>query len=96
MAGEEGWYTDPYGRHQARWFSDGKPTKLVRDGQVEAYDELTDELPSSVPMPLVPDVALDHGADLKRADEVEQRASYDREGTREEAWESFPEFGPSD
>jgi hypothetical protein len=36
---EEGWFTDPYARHEARWLSDGKPTKLVRDGTVESYDD---------------------------------------------------------
>jgi len=42
----EGWYTDPYGRHEARWMSAGSPTKLVRDGGVESYDEPPDEEPS--------------------------------------------------
>jgi hypothetical protein len=27
----EGWYRDPYGIHQDRWFSAGTPTSLVRD-----------------------------------------------------------------
>jgi hypothetical protein len=27
---EEGWYTDPFGRHEARWLSNGHATKLVR------------------------------------------------------------------
>ena len=40
--GEEGWCTDPFGRHEARWLSFGKPTKLVRDGGVETYDEFKD------------------------------------------------------
>jgi hypothetical protein len=26
---EEGWYTDPYGRHEARWMSAGTPARLV-------------------------------------------------------------------
>ncbi len=34
----EGWYLDPYGIHEARWFSDGTPTFLVRDGHQEAHD----------------------------------------------------------
>jgi hypothetical protein len=34
----QGWYRDPYAIHQDRYFSDGQPTKLVRDGGVEAYD----------------------------------------------------------
>jgi hypothetical protein len=34
----EGWYLDPYGRHEARWFSAGSPTALVRDGASESQD----------------------------------------------------------
>lgn len=34
----EGWYQDPYGVHEARWFSDGTPTALVRDGRKEGRD----------------------------------------------------------
>jgi hypothetical protein len=41
LAGGElqGWYRDPFGRHEQRYFSGGRPTKLVRDGHVESYDE---------------------------------------------------------
>ena len=39
---EEGWFTDPYGVHEARWLSAGRPTKLVRDGEVESYDDPPD------------------------------------------------------
>jgi hypothetical protein len=34
----QGWYCDPYRRHEARWFSDGSPTALVRDHRVESKD----------------------------------------------------------
>jgi hypothetical protein len=34
----QGWYRDPYGRHDHRWISDGRPTALVRDNGVESYD----------------------------------------------------------
>jgi hypothetical protein len=34
----QGWYGDPFGRHNARWFSDGNPTALVRDDGVESTD----------------------------------------------------------
>ena len=34
-----GWQPDPFGLHEYRFFSDdGKPTLLVRDGSVRAYD----------------------------------------------------------
>jgi len=35
----QGWYADPFGAHESRYFSAGKPTKLVRDGHIESYDE---------------------------------------------------------
>jgi hypothetical protein len=35
----QGWYEDPFRLHGARYFSAGHPTKLVRDGNVESYDE---------------------------------------------------------
>jgi hypothetical protein len=50
--GEEGWCSDPFGRHEARWMSDGTPTKLVRDGGVESTDEPPDEEPALVATPI--------------------------------------------
>ena len=35
----QGWYGDPFRLHECRYFSAGQPTKLVRDGDVESYDE---------------------------------------------------------
>jgi len=53
----EGWYRDPFGIHEDRWMSQGKPTKLVRDGGTESYDP-----PPDLPLPaeLVP-VSADSG-----------------------------------
>ena len=34
----QGWFTDPFDVHEARWFSQGTPTALVRDGRTEAQD----------------------------------------------------------
>jgi hypothetical protein len=46
----EGWYEDPYGVHDERWYSDGAPTALVRDGR----HELNDPPPATAPpRPLV-------------------------------------------
>jgi hypothetical protein len=39
MEAFQGWGADPFGTHEARWFSDGSPTGRVRDGDVESYDE---------------------------------------------------------
>jgi hypothetical protein len=47
----QGWYRDPYGIHEDRWFSDGRATRLVRDIDVESYDEPPSSEP---PEPLVP------------------------------------------
>jgi hypothetical protein len=63
----EGWYRDPYGVHDDRWFSDGHPTDLVRDGGTEAYDAPPDR---PFEGPLI-DADVDHGhdaEDLRRAD----------------------------
>lgn len=67
----EGWFRDPYGRHEVRWFSEGVPTALVRDGDVEAQDPPD---PGEVPGPLVrPDPPTGLGpSDLRRSDEVER------------------------
>lgn len=64
---QEGWYTDPYGRHEARWLSEGKPTKLVRDAGVEAYDQPPDE-PSTRIATRIPEA---DGGELRRADDAE-------------------------
>lgn len=34
----EGWYQDPFHVHDARRFSNGRPTALVRDGEYETND----------------------------------------------------------
>ena len=71
----EGWFTDPFGRHEARWLSFGTPTKLVRDGGVEAYDEPPDEEPTATPERIEPEVAANGGADLIRAGDGSSGAS---------------------
>src|SRR5215471_9350517 len=67
----QGWYRDPYGVHEDRYFSDGQPTNLVRDQGVESRDEPP---PRNLPLPLV-SVAEnedDNGSDLLRADELKK------------------------
>ncbi len=34
----QNWCPDPFGAHDARWFSNGIPTSLVRDAGVESQD----------------------------------------------------------
>jgi hypothetical protein len=67
----EGWYTDPYARHEARWLSDGVPTKLVRDGDVTSYDEAPDGPFVREPEPIEPDPGRGNADDLRRADDAE-------------------------
>ena len=49
---EEGWYTDPYGLHDARWMSDGEPTGLVRDGGSEWTEPVPHGPLTSIPQRL--------------------------------------------
>jgi hypothetical protein len=72
----QGWYRDPYLVHEDRYFSAGRPTKLVRDGGVEAYDP-----PPAGPMKAEL-VEATHtqpgdGSDLRRADDSSAGAVYD-------------------
>ena len=73
----EGWYRDPYLLHDDRWFSDGKPTRLVRDKAVESYD---DPPSGDLPAELVP-VAEGRAdnSDTKRADAAERAGTEEYE-----------------
>jgi len=64
----EGWYLDPFGVHEARWFSDGTPTSLVRDGEMESRDDPPSRSFDGALEP-VPESEPDAGEDLLRADE---------------------------
>ena len=68
----EGWFTDPYGRHEARWLSDGTPTKLVRDGDATSYEEPPDGPFLREPEPIEYQPAPTDGSDLRRADDAER------------------------
>lgn len=72
MHAAEGWYVDPFHRHEARWISDGTPTALVRDGRAESQDPPPESGFSGDFEPL-PDDETPHGGDLRRADEAENR-----------------------
>jgi len=73
----QGWFRDPYHIHEDRYFSDGHPPKLVRDGDAECFDP---------PPPGPPDETLvevgrsesSDGSDLRRADDGGRRAAYDK------------------
>jgi len=79
-----GWFRDPYGRHEARWFSEGRPTSLVRDGAREGTDPPTGQVSGSDPAATpVPENAPTGASDLRRSDEENGRAlpEGDRYGT---------------
>ena len=70
---DEGWFTDPWGQHEARWISLGKATDLVRDGDVEGHDPVPNTPPSVAPVLIPPEAPGQVGAeDLKRADDAEE------------------------
>jgi hypothetical protein len=74
----EGWYTDPFARHEARWMSEGAPTDLVRDGDVEATDPVTpNEAFKMDPVRIEGEGALTGSGDLRRADDAERQPAYD-------------------
>ena len=73
----EGWYTDPYGVHDARWLSNGSATKLVRDGDETSYDPPPDGPWTKTPEALADD---SKSGDLRRADDAE--SPYDARSAR--------------
>jgi hypothetical protein len=89
----EGWFTDPYAVHEARWMSDGRPTKLVRDGEVESYDEPPPGPPTVVAERLEVDPSAVNGDDLLRADDAEQTDPYVSPSQTMEALDSFGQSG---
>jgi hypothetical protein len=88
----EGWYRDRFELHSDRWFSNGRPTALVRDGHQEGQDAPPDE---TFPGPLVEAITPTgvKGDDLKRADAAESGAAYDPKKAREAAIDAIP-WGP--
>ncbi|SRR5271156_4288012 len=66
---EEGWFTDPYGRHDARWLSQGTPTSLVRDGTTEGNDPPPEEKPQFEPQPIEVESDVSASEEMRRADD---------------------------
>jgi hypothetical protein len=73
----EGWYTDPYARHEARWMSAGTPTALVRDGKVEGHDPAPDEPFSVTPVRIGDGATTSGGANFRRADDAERGPAHE-------------------
>jgi len=88
----EGWYTDPFDRHEARWMSAGKPTELVRDGRAEAHDPPPDEPFISTPVRVGVD-GTRRADDLRRADDTDREPRFDQDATRR-VWDTFDQSNP--
>lgn len=61
----QGWIPDPFGLHDLRYFSQGQPTNLVRDGSVDSYDEPP---PGEAPSPTA--IAPDEPLEVRHADQL--------------------------
>jgi hypothetical protein len=91
----EGWYLDPYKKHTDRWFSSGRPTKLVRDNGIESYDPPPDEAVIG-PLEESHENESHDGADLKRADDAEQTGGDPSKGLWEQGlsmWSDYYDAG---
>ena len=92
-----GWFRDPYHVHEDRYFSEGAPTKLVRDSGLESFDA-----PPDLPVPEPPVRAPSHAdrpatsSDMLRADDVEREAPYDRRAACQKATTAIVRNGSSD
>ena len=79
----QGWYIDPFAVHGQRWFSQGSPTALVRDGRTEAQDPPPD---GPLPGPLRRATPIPHpgpaAADLKRGDDRDRAVAPDGRSDR--------------
>jgi hypothetical protein len=95
MTSAEGWYRDPFGKHEGRWFSDGTPTALVRDGGSEAHDPPPDEPVTGPLLELGSNTPAD-GRDLLRADQAEQQSAEEGTTPGEEAMDASSRFGGID
>jgi hypothetical protein len=71
-----GWYLDPYGVHEQRWISAGRPTALVRDDGRESKDEPPDR-PPTLPFIAAPVDDSLGWRDTLRADDLNRQPSPD-------------------
>jgi hypothetical protein len=89
----QGWFWDPYHRHQDRYFSDGRPTKLVRDGGQESFDPPPDlPVPGSL-VPALPAGDAAASASARRAGGDRRDGAYDRFSARDAAISAMVRYG---
>jgi len=70
----QGWCTDPFARHEARWMSQGKPTQLVKDGSVEGTDPVVEGEPFKVTPALLEPEPPAGASTLMRADGAQSQS----------------------
>ena len=73
----EGWFSDPFALHEARWMSQGTPTALVRDGTVEGHDPAPEGPFKVEPVRLGEDNEENWGDDLRKADDARHEGQFD-------------------
>ena len=89
-----GWYRDPFQEHEDRYFSEGKPTKLVRDSGRESFDPPPDRPWAGPPVPVAPPaVPSSAGNGMRRADDAEREAPYDPHAACERATSAMLRYG---
>jgi hypothetical protein len=82
----EGWYADPFGVHEARWFSDGRPTALVRDADTEGHDDPPSGTLSGSLTP-IDDGGSPGPEGMRRADEAD--GTYDPDKGVRAVWDAY-------
>ena len=89
----QGWYRDPYKVHEDRYFSDGQPTKLVRDGGEQSYDPPPPGAPQGE-LVEVPGSEGSNSTDMRRADDRKTGTAYDPNATAWSTIDSVGIYGP--
>jgi hypothetical protein len=90
MTRAEGWYKDPYGLHDERWFSNGVPTRIVSDDGVESEDPPPERTYAG---PLVPVGESNRPALVEPTGGTDAGQSRSAERGVRGAWEVFVETG---
>jgi hypothetical protein len=89
-----GWYRDPFREHEDRYFSEGKPTKLVRDSGQESFDAPPEAPWSGPPVPVPSTAARSSGGnDMRRADDAEREAPFNPRAACEKATSAMLRYG---
>jgi hypothetical protein len=91
----EGWYLDPFGLHEERWYSKGTATSLVRDSRVESKDPPPAHAPQNDELIRKETEPASGSGDLRRADDAESGdndpnygdAAFDSFGTVHTIWD---------